>query len=181
EGARHRLGNRIDDLVRNDGWASGAVSTYINSVVGAHFRFSSKPNRRALGISIEEADQLGRQIETAWNEIAFGPGQWLDAGRRLDGAGLAALTVRHRLIDGDWFVRLAWGSPGRYPGAPWRTCVQPSHPERVSNPFDEGDTLYRRAGVQLGELGEAVGWYVRHVHPGDEGLVGAELGWAYIE
>ncbi|MEX2629496.1 MAG: phage portal protein [Tistlia sp.] len=180
EGARQRLGNRVDDLVRNDGWAAGTVSAFINSVVGATFRFSSKPNRRVLGLSIEEADRLGRQIETIWNEIAFGPGQWLDAGRRMDGAGLVALNVRHRLIDGDWFQRVAWRDRRDYPAAPWRTCIQTIHPERVSNPFDAGDELYRRGGVELDGLGAAVGFHVRHVHPGDEGLVGAELGWAYV-
>ncbi len=181
ESTRRRLGARIDDLVRNDGWAAGTVSTFVNSVFGAHFRFSSKPSRRALGIEVEQADELGRQIETIWNEIAFGPGHWLDAGRRMDAAGLVGLNLRHRLIDGDWFARLAWRGEARYPAAQWRTCVQPIHPERVSNPNDEGDTLYRRGGVELGELGEAIGWHVRQVHPADEGLIGAELGWQYVE
>ena len=45
---RDRMVARMRDLVRNDGWASGAITRILDNAVGANFRPISKPDYRAL-------------------------------------------------------------------------------------------------------------------------------------
>lgn len=45
---RDRMVARERDLIRNDGWASAAVTRAIDNVVGANFRPIAKPDYRAL-------------------------------------------------------------------------------------------------------------------------------------
>lgn len=173
--------SRIHDLVRNDGWASGAVSALVNSVVGADFRFSSRPDWRALGITFDQAAELGRQIETVWRTYAHDPRRLCDVGRRHTMPQLFAQLIRHRIIDGECFVAALW-RPRR--NARLATAFQPIHPARVSNPDGEPDSDRLRAGVRLDADGAPVGYYVQRAHPGDVGLgldaAAARLDWTHV-
>src|SRR5690242_19276071 len=51
--------DRIRDLVRNNGWASGAVQREIDSIIGANFRPEPFIDHEALGITFDQAVELG--------------------------------------------------------------------------------------------------------------------------
>lgn len=45
---RDRIVSRTRDLVRNDGWANGAITRLLDNAVGANFRPIMKPDYRVL-------------------------------------------------------------------------------------------------------------------------------------
>lgn len=160
---RSILAARIHDLARNDGWASGGVSTIVDSVIGSGWRLSAKPNARALGIAPEVAAELADEIEAhfkVWaNDIDF----CCDAGGRLNWGGLLALAFRHRCWDGEAIAAIDWiERPYAY-----STAVQVIHPDRLSNPSNMPDSWNMRSGVELDERGAPVAYHFRKAHPGE--------------
>lgn len=175
---RVSLTSRIHDLARNDGWASGAVTRQVDSIIGANWRLTSKPNYRSLGMTPDAADELADQIEAAWTDWATDPDNWIDAGRRLTFGGLLSLAFRHRLMDGEALAAIMWLPR---PGSKFSTAVQVIDPDRLSNPYNGIDLWNRRQGVELGLNGEPLGYHVRMAHPGDTNIFNPLLwNWQFI-
>lgn len=164
------------DHGRNDGWVSGGIQRYVDSVLGAHLRLQSRPDHRALGITVEEAQDLGRQIETAWKRFAHHPGRWADAARQTTLPLLFGRAFRHRIVDGEALAVMLWRPDRVRPGrARYATCVQLLDPDRLSNPGEGPDTDTLRAGVEIDEEGAAVAYHIRRAHPGDAVFSGVAL------
>ncbi|WP_051609501.1 phage portal protein [Fodinicurvata fenggangensis] len=169
---RERIAARLHDLVRNDGWASGTVTSFVNAAIGSQFRLNSRPDYRALGISFEAARQLGKEIEAQWRQFANDPRCYADASRRTTVTGLFYQGFRHRIIDGETLM-----VPGYKPrpGWGWTTNFRLVHPERLSNPNHAPDTAYLRGGVELDDDGAAVAYHFRKAHPGDWHMMASEF------
>ncbi|GAB4368086.1 MAG: phage portal protein [Kiloniellaceae bacterium] len=171
---------RLHDLVRNDGWAAGTVASTVNAAVGPNLRLSSKPDYRALGISFEQATELGRQIEMLWRGYCNDPRHYCDARRQTTMGGLFYKGFRSRIVAGETIMLPLWRP---VPGFDYATCFDVLDPQRLSNPNDGFDTEYLRSGVAIDDFGAAVGYHFRKGHPGDFGaILGAELyEWEYVE
>lgn len=157
------VSDRVHDLARNDGWASGGVNRVVDSVIGSGWRCSSTPNVRVLGLTPEQGEEVASAIEAVWSDYATDPANWCDATRRLPVGGLLALAYRHFMWDGEALGILRW----RRSRAPWRTALQIVDPARLSNPSGapDSDVLYQ--GVELGGWGEPVAYHIQTRHPGD--------------
>jgi lambda family phage portal protein len=164
--SREPLVARIHDLARNDGWASAALSRHIDSAIGSGWRLSAKPNARRLGITQEVADELGSDIEAAFEEWAEDPRFYCDLQRRNYLGGLIALGYRHRLTEGDAFAVLHW-SPDR----PYATTIEIIHPDRCVTPTGRREGYGVRSGVEIGKNGEPIGYHFLVQHPGEGGMV----------
>ena len=165
---RDAMAARIHDLARNDGWASAAVQRQVDSVIGAGWRRSAKPNHHALGIEPEAAAELGRQIETQW-KLYCEDFESCDAGQRMTMGGILALAFRQRLQDGESLSLSLWLDRKQA----WSTAIQMISPDRLSNPNIYFDAVTRRDGVDLGRWNEPLGYHIRKAHPGDYGVLGA--------
>ncbi|MQX37886.1 phage portal protein [Roseospira navarrensis] len=154
---------RIRDLVRNNGWASGAVRRELDTVIGAGLRLSSKPDYRALGLSADWAAEWSDRVEAQWRLWADDPARWCDATRHYTLGGLFGMAYRHYVIDGDALAVLQW----RDHGAGFATTVRVIDPDRLSNPHDTMDTDTLRGGVELDGWGAAAAYHIRKRHPGD--------------
>jgi lambda family phage portal protein len=165
------LAARVHDLARNDGWAAGGVARMVDAIIGSNWRLSARPNAKALGIDQDEADAVAEQIESLWRPYASGVDNAIDAGERLNWGGLLALNFRHRIWDGEaiavslWLKR-SWA---------YSTCIQTIHPDRLSNPYNGPDTLYLRAGVEIGDRGQPLAYHFRSTHPGDQYFANPKL------
>lgn len=155
---------RVRDLVRNDGWASGAIRREVDSVIGSTFRLSAKPDWRALGLSVEWARDWATQVEALWRIHTEDPGRYADLSRQLPTTGLFGQAYHHYAVDGEALGVVQW-RPGR--GSVWATCLQIVHPDRLSNPLGTPDGLYLRGGVELDDDGVAVAHHIRDSHPSD--------------
>lgn len=154
---------RIRDLVRNNGWASGAVRRELDSVIGSGLRLSCKPDWRALGLSADWAAEWADLVEGQWRLWADDPACWCDATRHSTMGGLFGLAYRHYAVDGDALAVLQW----RPHGGLYATTVRVIDPDRLSNPHDGMDTETLRAGVELDDWGAATAYHIRRRHPGD--------------
>ena len=160
---REPLVSRIHDLARNDGWTSGGLTKFVDTVIGSGWRLSAKPNARTLGISPEAAREFSKDVEATFADDAEDPDCWFDARRSLSFGGLLALAMRHRIMDGEALGVIRFEDRG----GPFATCLQMIDPDRLSNPWGARNTDTLCQGIELDGLGAPVAYQIRTGHPGD--------------
>ncbi|MFH5924561.1 phage portal protein [Roseomonas xinghualingensis] len=164
---------RQRDLVRNDGWASGAVTNVLDSVVGANLRPKPKPDFRSLSwyssaFDATWAAEFAMQASSLWRDWAEDPARWCDAARRHTIPQIIRLGFRHKLVDGDAVAVMRY-LPGRrgYGKASYATAVKLMDPDRLCNPNEAMDTSTLKGGIELDEEEAAIAYHFRSAHPGD--------------
>jgi lambda family phage portal protein len=185
---RDRIVSRVRDIVRNDGWASAAVTRTIDNVIGADFRPIFKPDWQALqvmtGIKAFDhlwADEFGQALEAHYRSWAYSSGRFCDTTRQLTLPQMMALAFRHKCIDGDALAMLHWRPKFVESGyARYATAVQLIDPDRLSNPQLNFDQQTMRGGVEVDEDGAAVAYYIRRAHQGDWFNAAASMTWDRI-
>lgn len=185
---RDRIVSRVRDLVRNDGWASGAVTRVLDNVIGANLRPIFRPDYRFLqamtgnkGFDALWAHEFGRVADAHYRSWANDPGKWCDIERGLTIPQMFYVAYRHEIIDGDSlgvnrYERSRMG-PGR---ARYGTALQLVDPDRMSNPNNTFDMRFVRGGVQIDGFGAAVGYHIREAHQNDWYNAAQSVKWAYI-
>lgn len=183
-GQRDKILARVHDLVRNDGWASGGVTSYLDSVIGADLRLSVKPRWRALQALDSRFDaawakEFAKTVEALWWTWANDIQKFSDAARQNTIGELFCLAFRHRLLDGD-AVALGHYDPNR--SSQFATFLEVMHPARMSNPDGQQDTPTLRDGVARdAEFGAAIGYHFRGTHPGEGSYSGMDqFTWTYV-
>lgn len=183
---RDTLVARIRDLVRNDGWASGAVTRILDSTLGVSLRPVSKPHHRFLRhlsgnprFDAVWAAEYASFLDAHWNAFANDPGRYNDAERMLTFSQQMLLAQRHLLIDGDVLALLPW-MPERVGlgAARYATCVQLIDPDRLSNPNNGIDLSSVRNGVEIDpETGIPIAYYIREAHQADYFVADKSVTW----
>jgi lambda family phage portal protein len=155
-----KLREKSRDLVRNDGIASGAINTIITNIIGTGIKPQSRIDRETLKVDEDYADQLQRQIEKIWQRwVAYA-----DAGTRNNYYGLEELAERQRFVNGEAIV-----IPLRITNKkrPYSFALQIVESDRLDTPSDMVSNKSIRKGVEIGEYGEPIAYWVRKTHPGD--------------
>ena len=172
---RDRIVSRVRDLVRNDGWASGAVTRILDNAIGANFRPIAKPDYRTLAafsgnpaFDATWAEEYGRAVDARYRLWSEDAGRYCDAQRKLTVAQMLRVAFRHKIIDGDAIAQVLWlrdrVGPGR---AHYATAIQLVDPDRLSNPQMRFDIKNCRGGVEIDDLGAAVAYHIRKAHQAD--------------
>ncbi|RVM17661.1 phage portal protein [Sinorhizobium meliloti] len=164
--------DRVQDIARNDGWASAAMSRHVDTIVGSGWDIAVDLPEKTLNLSQEQADELSDEIEERWTEFASDPAFWVDAKRQGPMASVLGRAYRHRFGDGEALAEICWDEAR---GAPYGTFVKLIDPARLSNPFDQADTPDRRDGVELDRYGAADAYWIRTQHPDDDYVWGSSL------
>lgn len=167
---RETMLDRVNDAVRNNGWADAGVSRMTDIIVGTGWRLTSRPSAASLNLDPELADEIGSQIEALWRDYAEDPDFGCDAEENKTMTGILGLAIRHRFTDGEAFATLPWKMSANGYG----TTVQIIDPARISNPNGAPDTQTLRDGIELDAYGAAVACHVRRNHPGDLFVAGAD-------
>ncbi len=163
------------DQIRNDPIANTAVQRKKNTVVGKGWRMSSRPVAKTLGITPEQAAELGEQIETEWKLYAYGHSFQIDGQRKQDFGGLLRLLISHFMTDGEMLGLVEWADdePTRY-----KTRLRVVDPDRLSNPYSRLNDAVFRGGVEHAQ-GIPIRYWLREQHPNDFFAVGSYIwqGW----
>jgi capsid protein len=83
---RDRMVARVRDLIRNDGWGTGAVNRILDNTVGAQFLLISKPDYMALRAVSPKFDatwaaEFAAVVDAGWRTFADDPAHQCDASR----------------------------------------------------------------------------------------------------
>ena len=185
---RDRIVSRVRDLVKNDGWASAAVTRTLDSVIGADFRPIAKPDYQALRAMTGNkafdhvwADEFGEAIEAHYRQWASDTSKWCDVSRKNTLAQMLRLAFRHKIVDGDALGLMYWLPERIRKGARYATAVQLIDPDRLSNPQLRFDSHVLRGGVEVDAHGAAVAYHIRRAHQGDWFSASESLHWDRIE
>lgn len=187
---RDRIVSRARDAVRNDGWASGAVTRILDNAVGANLRPIAKPDHTFLAhftgnkaFDHTWAKEFSRALDAHWRNWAVTDlGRYCDASRNMSFGQLARLGFRHKLIDGDALAVMQW-IPERVGRGAARYCtaIQIVDPDRLSNPQMQFDQKITRGGVEIDKYGAAVAYHIRKAHQGDWFSAADSVTWERVE
>jgi lambda family phage portal protein len=167
---------RAWDMVRNNGYARGALQSQKDRVVGASYRLQLQPAYKLLGIDSKTAAKWASEVETEFHAYADDPDCWIDAERRRTFTQLLREGAGSDFVQGEAFYFRQWRpSPSGY-----ATCFTTAEPERISTPNDYGLLTSRfdvqlpngnriRVGVELDSWNSAVAYHLRTQHPYDFG------------
>lgn len=164
--SREQLADRTRDLVRNHGWAAGAVSRYVDRVIGSQFRPRAWVDARALGLTAEDAAAVELQMEAAWRRVAEDPRHLFDAAMEDSASTLLGQVFRDMLVEGDGFALLGH-DPARRRAGGGATFLQPIHPARVSNPMGEPTRAGLRGGIAYDRRGAPIAYHIARAHPAE--------------
>ncbi|WP_086650888.1 phage portal protein [Acetobacter cibinongensis] len=172
---RDRIVSRARDLVRNDGWAAGAVTRLLDNAIGVTLRPISKPDYRALAhisgnpaFDATWAREYSQAVDALWRSWADDPLHFNDAERMLTFGQQMHLAFRHFAVDGDAVATLPWlESRVSRGGARYATALQIVDPDRLSNPQMQMDLQNIRGGVEIDDLGVPLAYYIRRAHEAD--------------
>lgn len=146
--------SRAIDMIQNSGFIAGIVDQSTASVVGNGLRLSSKPDAQALGITADEAGDIGRQIERRWEH-------WSGSGKECDAAGRQrfgqqqAAAYKQWMAYGEILAALPWR---RHRGRMYGTKVRLIPPSRLSDRTMAPDIMQ---GVRLDGFGGAVSYFLK--------------------
>ena len=176
-------GTRVRDLLRNDPHAVAAVVRLLDMLVGAGLRLAPRPDAGVLGIDLET--DAGRKtyrdlvhaIKTEWRAWGEDPRHFNDAQRKLSFHGQMRMIARTYLTLNGSTSYLTWRE---IPGARYATGLRVFDPDRLSNPFNEPNTLWMRGGIEFTDDGEPIAYHVRNGHPADAFRMGLNYNWTRI-
>lgn len=173
---RDTIVSRVRDLVRNDGWASGAVTRILDNAIGPNLRPIPKPDYQFLQNHSGNkkfdhvwAKEYAKAVNASWRSWAEDDaGCFCDVTRNLDWGQMCFTAFRHKLVDGDALAVMHY-LPDRvsYGRARYATAFQLVDPDRLSNPQMRFDSQSVRGGVIIDANDAAVGYYIRRAHFGD--------------
>lgn len=161
-GSRDKITARARDLVRNNGWAAGAIAKEVDAVIGASFRPIMKPDWKALGLDEEWAKEFKTKVESRWRAYAEDPLKLADVTRCQTVPQMFALAYRTYLIEGEAIAIVNWK---RHRAT--KTTLRIVDPDLLCNRDELPDSRTQRGGVRLNKDGVAVGYDFRQGHKND--------------
>lgn len=163
---KETLDARTRDMVRNDGYANGAVATHRDSIVGAMYRVNAQPDWKVLGADETWAEEFQEWSEKNFTLWAESPDNWPDASRLNTLTGLVRMVVGLGVLGGESLSTVEWlrSSNERRPS---NTAIQMIHLDRLSNPHDTDDSAFIRRGIERDRYGAPVAAHIRSSHPSE--------------
>ena len=156
---------RALDIIRNNGYAAGAVQSVKDRIVGHYFRLVHTPDYKSLGMDRTALREWAKMVEGNFHAWADDPLCNVDAQRKRTFTELLRDAEASRFVQGEAFLSREWRF-AQFNQSPYGTCFQLIEPERISQPT-ASDPLKTRAGIEFDNWGAATAYHIRTRHPGD--------------
>lgn len=150
---------RSRDLFMGSPLATGAIKTLRTNIVGSGLALKCHIDGEFLGLSDEDARKWEKNTEREWS--LWAETSACDASRMQTFYQLQSLALISALLSGDCFVGLPYIS---VPNNPYKLKIYLIESDRVCNPTTEA-LLNVYEGIELGDYGEPVAYYVAKYHP----------------
>lgn len=155
-----RLRERSRDLNRNDSVASGITSTMLSNTIGTGICPQCTIDGEALGLEPEAVTTFQKQIERVWDKWS----PFADAGNRMSFYEIQHLVERQVLENGEGLIiPVMIDEPGR----PYFLALNIIESDRLETPSDKRSDKAIRRGVEIGERGQPIAYWICKTHPGD--------------
>jgi lambda family phage portal protein len=156
---------RALDLVRNNGYAAGAVQSVKDRIVGHYFRVVHQPDYRTLGMDREVLREWAKIVEGMFHAWADDPMCNVDAQRKRTFTEFLRDAEASKFIQGEAFISREFRFQP-FNQSSFGTCFQLIEPERVVQP--PSTSLEKvRAGIEFDAWGAPVAYHIRTQHPAD--------------
>lgn len=155
---------RARDLGRNDAYVQSGATIHKDSIVGAFFMLSAKPDFKLLGKTQEWAEAFQEEVETKFTLWAESPHKWVDAARINDFTSIIRLAVGVYVYGGEVLATGEWVSQN---SREFRTAIQMVDTDRLTTPADRGFDPQIRGGIKRDSYGAPVSAFIRTKHPSD--------------
>lgn len=155
---RERIAERAVDLKNNDPNAAGIIDSFATTVIGAGLVPHPMLNVTALNLSKDEVRKIQNQqknIFTIWNPFA-------DAGGRMTFGSIQYLALVSVLTFGEYLILLPMLDD---PDRPYSLACQLINPLRLKTPTDLSLTPFIRDGIEYGNYGEPVAYWIKKSDP----------------
>lgn len=154
------LRSRSRDLFMGNPLASGALKTDRTNVVGSGLRLNPQIDADFLGLSAEQADEW--ELITSREFALWAESKECDAARMQNFFQMQQLAFLSAIMSGDVFVLLP---VIKRKGSIYDLRVQLIEADRVCNPHNILTDEKTMAGIEVGEYGEPVAYYIAKHHP----------------
>jgi lambda family phage portal protein len=171
---------RSRDMVRNDGYALGAVASHRDSIVGGQYVLNAQPDFEAMGADEAWAEEFQRVVESKFSLWAESQDNWPDAARRNNFTGLVRLAVAGSVLTGEVLGTAEW-LRSEAERRPYSTAIQMIDPDRLSNPRNQSDTATLRRGIKRDKYGAALSYFFRSRHPSENYMDGDQWTWKEVK
>lgn len=169
---------RVQDLLRNDGYAVGAMQIHKDSIVGGQFVLNSRPDWRVLGLDETWAEEFQIEAESKFTLGAESIDNWFDAAQINTFTQLIRLGVGIFTYSGEILAAVEWI---RRVGRPFNTAIQFIELARLSNPRGDADSNTIRGGVERDFFGAPIAYHIREEHPyAPYDLTGSSYSWKRV-
>jgi lambda family phage portal protein len=173
---REVIARRAEDLVDNNPNAASVIDSMTVNVVGPGLKPQSRVDRKALGLTEDQANELQESMERAWKI-------WnLEAHSR----GLATfndlqfLALHSVLTKGEYLFLPRMLDDNLYPERTFSYALQDIHPSRMSTPFDFFDREHIIDGVEVNEDGRPIAYWVSNPSRFDGGELRSSASYSRI-
>lgn len=171
EGTRTEFVARSRELSKNSAMGRACLDRPVEMAIQRGLRLKSRPNARILGITPDQAEEIGRDIEAHFN--LYADSFDIDVMRTSTFSDLQSLAMATAFTSGDCF---ALTPELDFPGSPYRIKLQLLEGELISNPSISVNSERIRDGIELDSKGTPSHYYVRQGYPGDY-ITGSPMNW----
>ena len=166
------LRDRSRDLNRNNGYAAGVTTTMTTNVVGTGAPPPAKIDvaglkARGITLSDDRVAEIQATLERGWRRWTGSP--FCDSRNRMTFLEVETLIERSMLESGDVIVLPLMLDRRGPPRRPYSLALEVLEADRLDTPPGRTASKSVRSGVELGDRGEPVAYWVRSSHPGDNG------------
>lgn len=153
---------RARDQTSNNGYVSGSVETYKDSVIGAYYKLNAKPDFEYLGLDQVWADEYKSFLESNWNLYAEGPEHLAHAAGKWSVSEMLRVMLACWVSSGDSVMSSEWLVGRDYKDRPFATAYSIIDPSRLCNPRDVQDSSTLRRGIEIDKYGRPIAFNFRN-------------------